>query len=93
MQVGSGQSAPAVGVRRAVADGMTVVWLGAGHNDNYMVWFLSHVIDAIRVVQPSLAAGPGQVNRVGFLAAPMLATSPVGEWIVESNRWPRTRRE
>lgn len=33
------------------------------------------------------------LNRAGFLAAPMLATSPAGESIVESNRWPRTRRE
>ncbi|MBQ9052095.1 hypothetical protein [Rhodococcus sp. (in: high G+C Gram-positive bacteria)] len=33
------------------------------------------------------------MNRAGFLAAPMLATSPAGESIVESNRWPRTRRE
>ena len=32
-------------------------------------------------------------NRAGFPAAPMLATSPVGESIVESNRWLRTRRE
>lgn len=35
----------------------------------------------------------GKLNRAGFLAAPMLATSPAGESIVESNRWPRTRRE
>ncbi|MFZ2527483.1 MAG: hypothetical protein WAX14_07490 [Rhodococcus sp. (in: high G+C Gram-positive bacteria)] len=32
------------------------------------------------------------VNRPGFLAAPMLATSPVGESMVERSRPPRTRR-
>ncbi len=34
----------------------------------------------------------GTLNRPGFLAAPMLATSPVGESMVERSRPPRTRR-
>ncbi|MBT2271631.1 AMP-binding protein, partial [Rhodococcus qingshengii] len=33
------------------------------------------------------------VNRAGFLTAPVLATSPAEEWIIENNRWLRTRRE
>ena len=44
-----------------VADGVTVAWLTVDHDDNNVVWFLGHVIEAIRVVQPSLAAELGQV--------------------------------
>ncbi len=33
------------------------------------------------------------LNRSGFLAAPMLATTPAGGSMVERNRWPRTRRD
>lgn len=53
----------------------------------------------VSVSRHLLPLAPGQsfpemyLNRAGFLAAPMLVTSPAGESIVESNRWPRTRRE
>ncbi|MEV0294744.1 protein kinase [Nocardia sp. NPDC050710] len=37
------------------AEGVAVAWLTVDQDDNNVVWFLSHLIDAIRAVQPSLA--------------------------------------
>ncbi|MDI9948873.1 hypothetical protein [Rhodococcus sp. IEGM 1305] len=59
---GFGKSTLAVQWRDGlVAEGVTVAWLTVDHDDNNVVWFLGHVIEAIRVVQPSLAAELGQV--------------------------------
>ena len=43
------------------ADGGTVAWLTVDHDDNNLVWFLSHVIEAIRAVRPRLARELGEV--------------------------------
>jgi ATP/maltotriose-dependent transcriptional regulator MalT len=37
------------------AEGVTVAWLTVDHDDNNVVWFLSHLIEAIRAVTPTLA--------------------------------------
>ncbi|GAB5897578.1 serine/threonine-protein kinase [Mycolicibacterium mageritense] len=39
-----------------VADGVVVAWLTVDHDDNNVVWFLSHLIEAIRTVTPALAS-------------------------------------
>jgi ATP/maltotriose-dependent transcriptional regulator MalT len=37
------------------AEGVAVAWLTVDHDDNNVVWFLSHLIEAIRAVTPALA--------------------------------------
>ncbi len=37
------------------AEGVTVAWLTVDNDDNNLVWFLSHLIEAIRAVRPTLA--------------------------------------
>ena len=37
------------------AEGVAVAWLTVDHDDNNLVWFLSHLIEAIRAVRPTLA--------------------------------------
>ncbi|MET8648727.1 protein kinase domain-containing protein [Nocardia aurea] len=37
------------------AEGVAVAWLTVDHDDNTVVWFLSHLVEAIRAVRPSLA--------------------------------------
>jgi serine/threonine-protein kinase PknK len=37
------------------ADGVAVAWLTVDNDDNNLVWFLSHLIEAIRAVRPTLA--------------------------------------
>jgi serine/threonine-protein kinase PknK len=37
------------------AEGVAVAWLAVDHDDNNVVWFLSHLIEAIRAVTPTLA--------------------------------------
>lgn len=43
------------------ADGVAVAWLTVDHDDNNVVWFLSHLIEAIRAVTPALATELGEV--------------------------------
>ncbi|MFC9786602.1 protein kinase [Rhodococcus sp. NPDC127528] len=38
-----------------VADGVAVAWLTVDDDDNNVVWFLAHLVEAIRRVQPALA--------------------------------------
>jgi ATP/maltotriose-dependent transcriptional regulator MalT/serine/threonine protein kinase len=47
--------------RWLAADGATVAWLTVDHDDNNVVWFLSHLIEAIRAVIPALASDLGDV--------------------------------
>jgi serine/threonine-protein kinase PknK len=42
-------------------EGVTVAWLSVDPDDNNVVWFLSHLVEAIRQVQPALARALGQV--------------------------------
>ncbi|MFC9552247.1 protein kinase [Rhodococcus sp. NPDC056960] len=37
------------------AEGVSVAWLTVDNDDNNLVWFLSHLIEAIRAVRPTLA--------------------------------------
>ncbi|MBJ8341074.1 protein kinase [Antrihabitans sp. YC3-6] len=40
---------------RLTEDGHAIAWLTVDHDDNNVVWFLSHLIEAIRAVRPALA--------------------------------------
>ena len=53
---GFGKSALAAQWADALAaEGVAVAWLTVDHDDNTVVWFLAHLIEAIRVVRPDLA--------------------------------------
>ncbi|MBF6174840.1 protein kinase domain-containing protein [Nocardia blacklockiae] len=43
------------------AESIAVAWLTVDHDDNTLIWFLSHLIDAIRVVRPGLARELGEL--------------------------------
>ncbi len=47
--------------RLLTADGVPVAWLTVDHDDNNAVWFLSHLIEAIRTVTPALATELGEL--------------------------------
>ena len=40
-----------------VEEGVTVAWLTIDSDDNNVVWFLAHLIEAVRSVRPTLAEG------------------------------------
>ena len=53
---GFGKSTLAAQWRKQLsADGIAVAWLAVDHDDNNVVWFLAHLIEAIRQVRPTLA--------------------------------------
>lgn len=59
---GFGKSTLAVQwAKQLAADGVAVAWLTVDDDDNNVVWFLSHVIEAIRSVMPALASDLGDV--------------------------------
>ncbi|MFE7416154.1 protein kinase [Rhodococcus sp. NPDC057529] len=59
---GYGKSTLAAQWREALVEGGTVVaWLSVDNDDNNLVWFLAHLIEAIRRVQPTLGHDLGQV--------------------------------
>ena len=43
------------------AEGVAVVWLTVDHDDNNVVWFLAHLVEAIRAETPALATELGEV--------------------------------
>ena len=43
------------------AEGVAVAWLTVDHDDNNVVWFLAHLVEAIRAATPALAAELGEV--------------------------------
>ena len=43
------------------AEGVGVAWLTVDHDDNNVVWFLAHLVEAIRAVTPALATELGEV--------------------------------
>jgi serine/threonine-protein kinase PknK len=62
------------------ADGVPVAWLTVDHDDNNVVWFLSHVIEAIRAVTPALATELGEVlQEHGDEAERYVLTSLINE--------------
>ncbi|MBV6760241.1 serine/threonine-protein kinase [Rhodococcus opacus] len=59
---GYGKSTLAAQWREVLVEGGTVVaWLSVDNDDNNLVWFLAHLIEAIRRVQPTLGHDLGQV--------------------------------
>ncbi len=61
-------------------DGVTVAWLTIDSDDNDVVWFLAHLIDAIRSVQPELAGGLRQALEArGDEAGRYVMTSLINE--------------
>lgn len=62
------------------ADGVAVAWLTVDHDDNNVVWFLSHLIEAIRAVTPVLASDLGDVlEEHGDEAERYVLTSLINE--------------
>jgi ATP/maltotriose-dependent transcriptional regulator MalT len=47
--------------KQLTAEGVAVAWLTVDHDDNNVVWFVSHLIEAIRAVTPALATELGEV--------------------------------
>ncbi|MFI9505687.1 protein kinase [Nocardia sp. NPDC052566] len=43
------------------ARGVAVAWIGVAHDDDNEIWFLAHLIQAIRRVRPDIGAGLDQV--------------------------------
>ncbi|HET7664572.1 MAG TPA: protein kinase [Mycobacterium sp.] len=63
-----------------MADGVAVAWLTVDHDDNNVVWFLSHLIEAIRAVTPVLATELGEVlEEHGDEAERYVLTSLINE--------------
>ena len=59
---GFGKSTLAAQWREALShEGVAVAWLTVDEDDNNAVWFLAHLLEAIRRVHPTLAASLGQV--------------------------------
>ncbi|MGV0743900.1 protein kinase domain-containing protein [Mycolicibacterium sp. XJ870] len=62
------------------ADGVAVAWLTVDHDDNNVVWFLCHLIEAIRAVAPELASDLGEVlEEHGDEAERYVLTSLINE--------------
>lgn len=41
--------------------GVSVAWLSVDHDDNTVVWFLAHLLEAVRRIRPALAHELGQI--------------------------------
>ncbi|WP_067539614.1 serine/threonine-protein kinase [Nocardia crassostreae] len=62
------------------AEGTSVAWLTVDHDDNNVVWFLSHLIEAMRAVRPSLARELGELlEEHGDEAERFVLTSLINE--------------
>ncbi len=62
------------------AEGVAVAWLTVDHDDNNVVWFLSHLIEAIHAVTPALATELGEVlEEHGDEAERYVLTSLINE--------------
>lgn len=62
------------------ADGVRVAWLAIAEDDNNVVWFLSHVIEAIRQVRPTLAIELTQIlEEHSASAAQQVMTALINE--------------
>ena len=66
--------------KQLTAEGIVVAWLTVDHDDNNVVWFLSHLIEAIRAVTPALATELGEVlEEHGDEAERYVLTSLINE--------------
>ncbi|MEE2035311.1 protein kinase domain-containing protein [Rhodococcus chondri] len=64
-----------------------VAWLNVDHDDNNVVWFLAHLVEAIRQVRPTLAQELGQVlDEHGDEAERYVLTSLIDEIHAEGCR-------
>ena len=62
------------------AEGVPVAWLNIDHDDNNVVWFLAHLIEAIRRERPALAEELGQaLEEHGDEAERYVLTSLINE--------------
>ncbi|NLU61524.1 protein kinase [Rhodococcus sp. HNM0563] len=60
--------------------GVSVAWLNVDHDDNNVVWFLAHLIEAVRQVRPTLAQELGQaLDEHGDDAERYVLTSLIDE--------------
>ncbi|WP_112299083.1 serine/threonine-protein kinase [Rhodococcus wratislaviensis] len=63
-----------------IEDGSAVAWLTVDNDDNNVVWFLSHLVEAIRRAEPSLADELGQaLDENGAEAERYVLTSLVNQ--------------
>lgn len=84
---------------RLSRDGVAVAWLNLDHDDDNVVWFLAHLVEAIRRVRPTLAGELGQaLDEHGDEAERYVLTSLIDEIHVEGERlvlivddWDRVR--
>ncbi len=66
--------------RELTSSGVAVAWLTVDDDDNNVVWFLAHLLEAIRRVHPGLAAPLGQIlEQRGDEAARFVLTSLIDE--------------
>jgi ATP/maltotriose-dependent transcriptional regulator MalT len=71
------------------AEGDTVAWLTVDNDDNNLVWFLSHLIDAIRAAKPTLATELSDVlEERGDESERYVLTSLINE--IDQNGQPLT---
>ena len=69
------------------AEGVAVAWLTVDHDDNNMVWFLSHLVEAIRRVRPALARDLGQaLDEHGDEAEQYVLSSLINEMHARGER-------
>ncbi|MFQ6394725.1 protein kinase domain-containing protein [Nocardia sp. KC 131] len=76
---GFGKSTVAAQWRAELADaGVAVAWIGIAHDDDNEIWFLAHLIEAIRRVRPDIGDGLDQVleeqpsDAVAFVIATLI---------------------
>ena len=66
--------------KQLTTEGVAVAWLTVDHDDNNVVWFVSHLIEAIRAVTPALATELGEVlEEHGDEAERYVLTSLINE--------------
>ena len=78
---GFGKTTLAAQWREVLAsEGVTVAWLTIDSDDNNIVWFLAHLIEAVRSVRPALAEGLRQaLEERGEEAGRSVLTSLINE--------------
>ncbi|WP_226437873.1 serine/threonine-protein kinase [Rhodococcus yananensis] len=68
-------------------DGVSVAWLNVDRDDDNVVWFLAHLVEAVRRVRPSLARELGQaLDDHGDEAERYVLTSLIDEIHAEGER-------
>ena len=70
-----------------VDEGVTVAWLTIDSDDNNVVWFLAHLVEAVRIVRPTLAEGLQRALEArGNEAGRYVLTSLINEIHESGNR-------